>query len=431
MLVVLSLPTAGLPLLLSPAALCEPPPRSFCRNAETRLHSEAHQEQLAAANKWVNHAAAIVGKSVGHRLVAKMRQMNAFAESNWPQKEVCPVFYPFCGVDLINLHGLFPNAKEVFMLAALPLGSFSCFLSPQCSNAALGASLRMYKAWFDREHGAAWSGTGQMLEQFNAGHKEFHAFNAAHEHTGAVGLLPTLLVTMHLVAHGDKPANQNITLLDDFEEHHHKLHANDENTTAKHVTLTWRDCSAQLSYMSAYVDIPDKPIVVKDSNLTSGWVTAPNSERYVSQMKHISRLLGIGDRLRVSMFKAAEPMHSHFLVDNGIARWFLDVSAALVQDPTGLRPLAYSHPLITRSVPWEMHAWGSFDGHRILIDYTDGEDPRQLYELAESASALPFDFGYDGLRNDSKGLLIAAWRQGWLREADKRNGRIASRDADG
>ena len=118
MLVVLSLPTAGLPLLLSPAALCEPPPRSFCRNAETRLHSEVHQEQLAAANKWVNHAAAIVGKSVGRRLVAKMRQMNAFAESNWPQKEVCPVFYPFCGVELINLHGLFPNAKEVFMLAA-------------------------------------------------------------------------------------------------------------------------------------------------------------------------------------------------------------------------------------------------------------------------------------------------------------------------
>ena len=58
---------------------------------------------------------------------------------------------------------------------------------------------------------------------------------------------------MHLLAHGDKSANQNITLLDDFEEHHHKLHANDDNTTAKRVTLTWRDCSAQLSYMSSEV----------------------------------------------------------------------------------------------------------------------------------------------------------------------------------
>lgn len=350
--------------------------------------------------------------------------MNEFAKHSWPRHEACPVYYPFCGVDLTNLQGLFPNASEVFMMAALPMGSFTCFLDEGCRFAATNSVLRYFKLWSDREHGMAWAGTGQMLESFNAGYKGKHpGTDDLQLRPGAVGLLPTLLATMYLLAYGTD--DHNATLLTDFEEHTHHLHASNE--TSSLVKLAWRNCSAHLSYLSTWVDIPAAPIELPHATSVSEWVTAPESERYVDQMKRISHTIGLGDRLRVTMFKAAEPMHGRFLNDNGVARWFLDVSAALVHDPTGLRPFIYSHPVATRSTPWELRAYGEFRGFsrdpRSPYVVASAEEELEYIQLAARApSPLTFEFGYDGWyrSNASKGLVIAAWRHGWLQDQSVR-----------
>lgn len=353
--------------------------------------------------------------------------MNEFAADVWPQPERCPVFYPLCGIDLANLHGLFPNASEVFMVAALPLGNFSCFMSTFCKTKAMAATVRYFKNWMDRFHGMAWSGTGQMLEQFNAGRKSITSVDDLTLHDQAVGLLPVLLVTMHLLHfREDRPYTEyNTTLLDDFEEHSHHLHsgtstpgASRSNGASNLVKLTWGGCKMQLTYLSTWMQASSEPIVLENASRTDEWVTAPESEHLVAQMKRISHAVGLGERTRVTMFKATDVVRDHLLTDNGVARWFMDVSAAVVQDPSGLQPFVFAHPIATRSTPWELHAYGTFKGKGFAGNKdTSSDEAKRLFKLAEGAGpALPFDYGYESLTNESKGLLMAAWRTGWLHQ---------------
>ena len=148
----------------------------------------------------------------------------------------------------------------------------------------------------------------------------------------------------------------------------------------------------------------------------------------------VAHAVGLGERRRVTILKAAEYLHQKLFVDNGVARWVLDTSAATLHDETGLRPMVYRHPLVTRGTQWALRAFGEFtsfagwgvphleyavgQGHDVKASgetSTAAEETAQLVELLAHSPPLSFPFGYhasaphhQGAKN---GVLMMAWRQ--------------------
>ena len=97
------------------------------------------------------------------------------------------------------------------------------------------------------------SGSGAMLNAFDGGSWNTSGLTCSGCYRG-VGLLPTLLVTMHLIAtdcngHGVCASDVNGTaakpLIDDYVEH--ARHPREDLQHINFVRLTWRGCGAQLS----------------------------------------------------------------------------------------------------------------------------------------------------------------------------------------
>lgn len=388
-----------------PPACTPVPPGEFCKATTTK--SEHHRRQLAAANEWVHAAAQTIRNTqVDEVLLQQARVLSNFSGGLWPSEiSSCPVFYPFCGVDLPTVQGLFPHASELFFVAGLPIGNFSCFLSEACKGAATISVLHYFKGWMGKANQMSFAGSGSMLRVFNAG-----SLNMSEWHSSGVGLLPTLLVTMHLLtvsqdgSRGSSNGSPRAPLIDDF-AHHEFVREDKEDASSSVLKITWRNCTAQLSYLSTWVPI-GATLELPHSRSTYEWVAAPRSEELVSALRKASHRVGLGERQRVTFLKAAEHMHEHMLIDNGVARWILDVSAATLHDETGLRPFVYGHDLITRRVQWEVYTYGEF---RQFLGYAASpEEVSEWVEAVEGAPPLPFKFGYgSGVRT---GPLMTAWR---------------------
>ena len=71
-----------------------------------------------------------------------------------------PVFYPFCGVDLVNALALFPHSPRYVMLAGLPLGDPLCFVIAQCRDHMTQMTLKFIGHW--QYQGFAWTQTTKM-----------------------------------------------------------------------------------------------------------------------------------------------------------------------------------------------------------------------------------------------------------------------------
>jgi hypothetical protein len=378
--------------------LCSPAPSSFCKDTASR--SEHHKRVVAAANAWVNQTARDVRLQESklrlnlEGLLQRTRLISNFSSSIWPSElSSCPIFYPFSGVDLPTVHAFFPHASELFLVAGLPLGNFSCFLSETCRRDATHSAFTYLKGWMDKVHEMSFAGSGAMLTAFNAG--SWKKDSTEWESRG-VGLLPTLLVTMHLLTMAN---DDTAPLIDDFAEREHHKEESDPMPTSV-VQITWRSCSAQLSYLSTWVPLGGE-VKLPHAKSTDEWVVAPSSESLVAGLKKASHAVGLGERARITMFKAAEHMHQRLLLDNGVARWILDVSAATLHDETGLRPMVYDHDLVTREVPWEVRTYGSYQTH---LSYEPSKEERDEWRQAfKDARRLPFSIGYHS-------SLLTAWR---------------------
>ena len=399
------------------------PSGGFC--TDTSRRSEQHKRTLDAANEWVHSTAKRLRfrTNFDDAVWQHVAKLTAFSARNLPEgMQRCPIFYPFSGVDLTTLHGFFPNASEAFMMAALPLGNFSCFLSASCRNDASNSVYNYLATWADKIHHMSFSGTGAMLKAFNGGSWNISGVMCSKCYRG-VGLLPTLLVSMHLltvdcdtrgVCAGDVNGTAKTPLIDDFEEHARHPSAGQDHINF--VRLTWRGCGAQLSFLSTWLELSEDQVYLPQlASHTADWTASPVSEVLVTNMRHMSHALGLGERLRTTMFKAAEYMHARLLIDPGVARWILDMSAVTIHDETGLRPIVYDHPLVTRGVPWTMRSFGDFGD---FVDYpahdypgaptTAAEETELLRNLSKVSPPLGFPVGYHLMKQE--GLLMVAWR---------------------
>ena len=122
-----------------------------------------------------------------------------------------PVFYPFSGADLLSAMAMLPAAPSYTLTSGLPVGTPDCFLSAACRAVATRHGRLYFQSllthstgWTETQRMQAWMDTVQRAES-KVGEPSSSGSHDASTPTAApmvaTGVLPVLLLSLHLAGH--------------------------------------------------------------------------------------------------------------------------------------------------------------------------------------------------------------------------------------
>ena len=122
-----------------------------------------------------------------------------------------PVFYPFSGADLLSAMAMLPAAPSYTLTSGLPVGTPDCFLSAACRAVATRHGRLYFQSllthstgWTETQRMQAWMDTVQRAES-KVGEPSSSGGHDASTPTAApmvaTGVLPVLLLSLHLAGH--------------------------------------------------------------------------------------------------------------------------------------------------------------------------------------------------------------------------------------
>lgn len=349
-------------------------------------------QAVDAANAWVDqfcrttHAPCNTANAHFRSMEQRIITLYNFSQSVLPPfGRRHPVFYPFGGVDLHHAYGLFGLVDKLVVQSNLPLGSMTCFSSPRCVAQAEHSVHAYFGDAFNHQKKGSWTATGDMQRAFQAGSAQ------------PVGLLPTLIVGLHIIRNAlDVNNPSGMPLLDAF--------TTDDSHNHSRINLLWLKSAKSLTYVSTNVQLPEHSIYDPDSNASNTLITAGSSDELVLELERLLHISGLAGSHLITLIKSAGYVHTRLFVDNRVAQWFLNHSVAIVHDETAFLPHVYEHGLIARA-PWIVRRFGKFQGY--VGD--DRTEPGTMNVAAyHNADPLPFKFGY---HKDGEGVMTIAWRK--------------------
>lgn len=207
-----------------------------------------------------------------------------------------PVFYPFCGFDLLTALSLFPDAPRFTLIAGLSLGDPTCFLIPMCRANLAKVSITMFQHWAYHEY--AWTETifmsRMMLHRPCCANEIF--INSPPLHPGIIGLLVlSVILVGHTLREIELHPDGHLRVLTDHTSIEYFSRA---------ISMDVVEQQAQLNYFRTR-DLGGQRVatIIKAAGAGGGYIWLP-----------------------------ARPAFSN---------WVLEISDVVVQDETGLSPAVF------------------------------------------------------------------------------------------